>query len=440
MNESELLDLAHLRALTLVAGTGSATGAAHALYRSQSAISRSLQNLESVLGERLFERKPSGMLPTPSGQTVLLRSERVFAVLEELAQWSAAQRPGKRGPSDGALRGYLLNTRRLEIFVTLARHRHMPTAAHELGISQPAVSSAIRVLESGSGLRLFHRSARGILLTPEGEGFLLRTRRAMNELRHVRDDVAAFQGTIRGVVAVGALPLGRTRILPDAISRVTTQHPLVRVITDDSAYESLVLRLRAGDVDFILGALHGDDRASGLEEEHLLSEDMSVIARPDHPLARKRKLTVADLADVQWIAPRRGTSRHIFDSQFRRLKLKPPQPTVETADLAVIRRLLTRTDMVAVVSSEQFARECELGHLVPLDVVLPNSRRDVGLILRAGSRPSPAARALIDAIRLTSVDVARDVRSGTSSLAAGAVPVSAPADSPINLAMAPTEP
>ena len=53
--------------------------------------------------------------------------------------------------TDNALPAYLLNTRRLQLFSTLARHRHMPSAAQTLGISQPAVSSAIRIMESGAG-------------------------------------------------------------------------------------------------------------------------------------------------------------------------------------------------------------------------------------------------------------------------------------------------
>jgi molybdenum-dependent DNA-binding transcriptional regulator ModE len=150
-----------LRAFNLVAETGSATRAAAALHRAQSAVTRSVQELESALGERLFERKLSGMLITATGSAVLQRCRRILSELEELAQWSAAQQTRRRVASEGALRAYLLNTRRLQIFVSLARHRHMPTAAKAFGISQPAVSSAIRVLESGSGLLLFHIAARG---------------------------------------------------------------------------------------------------------------------------------------------------------------------------------------------------------------------------------------------------------------------------------------
>ena len=417
VSSKELLNLAQLRAFRLVADMGSATRAAAALFRAQSAVTRSVQELESALGEPLFDRGPSGMLPTPVGRAVLQRCERIFAELEELAQWCSTRQARRRPTAEGALPAYLLNTRRLQLFIALARHRHMPSAAKTFGISQPAVSTAIRVLESGSGLSLFHRSARGILLTTEGETFLLHVRRALNELRHVPDDIAALHGKIQGAVTVGALPLGRTLLLPKAIARRTTQHPGVRVVTDESAYEALVAGLRAGDIDFILGALRDNDASSGLKNERLMSEDMVVLVRRDHPLTRARDLTIMDLRDAQWIVPRSNApARALFEAQFKRMKVKPPMPTVETADLAVIRGLLLGTDMVAALSGQQLHYEVQSGQLTMLDVQLHNTRRDIGLTMRAAGTPSPAARALIDAIRLSVVDVTRTISIAANQL------------------------
>jgi LysR family transcriptional regulator of gallate degradation len=416
MDHRDLLNLAYLRAFRLVVQTGSATRAAAALFRAQSAVTRSLQELEAAVGETLLERRPSGMLPTPAGRAVLLRCERIFAELEELAQWCAARQSRRRTAAAGALPSFLLNTRRLQLFSALARHRHMPSAAQTLGLSQPAVSSAIRIMETGAGMQLFYRGPRGLLLTSEGETFVLHVRRALNELRHIPDDLAALRGTIQGYVTVGALPLGRTLILPGAIARVAAQFPGVRIVTDESSYETLVAGLRAGDIDFVLGALRQNDASSGLVNERLMSEDIVVIARSGHPLARVNGLSMKDLTAAQWIVPRsQAPARGMFEAQFRRAKLKPPMPTVETADLAVIRGLLLHTDMLAAVSAQQLHYEREAGQLALLDIAMHNTRRDIGLTLRAGGSPSPAARVTIDALRLTVDELGhvmrRDARS-----------------------------
>ena len=98
MDDKELLNLACLRAVREVAETGSASRAAAALFRAQSAITRAVQEIESALGEPLFDRKPTGMLPTPVGRTVLKRSERVFDELNALARWCAARQSRRRAP------------------------------------------------------------------------------------------------------------------------------------------------------------------------------------------------------------------------------------------------------------------------------------------------------------------------------------------------------
>ena len=415
MSTEVLLHLGDLRAFKVVADTGSVTCAATVLHRAQSVVTRSVKRLEMELNEKLFERKPSGMLLTATGSVVLQRCRRILLELEEAARWSAAGQTRRVGGAESALRAYLLNTRRLQIFVLLARHRHMATTAKAFHISQPAVSGAIRMLESGSGLLLFHRSHRGVVPTSEGETFLLHVRRALNELRHIPDDIAALHGNTKGAVTVGALPLGRTLILPIAIGRLSIQHPGVRVVTDESSYETLVSRVRAGDVDFILGALRPVDPASGLHNERLMSEDLVVLARHGHPLATKRFVTISELSDAQWILPRnQAPARGLFETQFRRNKVKPPMPTVETADLALIRGLLLNTDMLAALSAQQLHYERESGLLIILDVELHDTKRDIGFIVRAESSPSPAARALIDAIRLATVDVARITRNSGS--------------------------
>jgi LysR family transcriptional regulator of gallate degradation len=85
-------------------------------------------------------------------------------------------------------------------------------------------------------------------------------------------------------------------------------------------------------------------------------------------------------------------------------------PSVETADLAIIRGVLLQSDMLAAVSAQQLYYERESAQLVALDIAMQNTRRDIGLIVRAGGTPSPAARALIDAIRLAVDQVARTTR------------------------------
>jgi LysR family transcriptional regulator of gallate degradation len=74
------------------------------------------------------------------------------------------------------------------------------------------------------------------------------------------------------------------------------------------------------------------------------------------------------------------------------------------------------TDMLAAVSAQQLHYECESGQLVVMDIPLHNTRREIGLTMRAGGTPSPAARALIDAIRLTVDQLGHELRRASSNI------------------------
>ncbi|NCV70868.1 MAG: hypothetical protein EBW55_09245, partial [Betaproteobacteria bacterium] len=84
------------------------------------------------------------------------------------------------------------------------------------------------------------------------------------ELRHMQSDLSAIAGTLAGHVTIGALPLGRTLLLPDGIATAVKRHPNLRISTVESPYEALVHGLRNGDIDFILGALRSDGHGEGL--------------------------------------------------------------------------------------------------------------------------------------------------------------------------------
>lgn len=169
-----------------------------------------------------------------------------------------------------------------------------------------------------------------------------------------------------------------------------TAHPAIKVVTNESAFSTLITELRAGDVDLIVGALRHDSHVNDIDNRRLFSEELVLLARPQHPLVG-RALSAADLADTQWILPRENSpARHLLEHAFATLDIPAPKPVVESGDLAIVRGLLMDSDMVAAVSWHQLEYELKSGTLKPLSFTLPDTRRDIGITLRAGalhSRP-----------------------------------------------------
>lgn len=392
----EGINLMQIRAFCQVVAHGSVSKAADELFRTQSAITRAIHDLEETLAAPLFERHAGGMRLTDAGKCMLPRAERAMAELRLIPQL-LARLAGKSGRGE-AEPLWLFNVRRLQIFVTLCQTRHMQSVATQLGLSQPAVSAALKVLENGAQTVLLERSPHGMAPSLAGREIEPAIRRALNELRHIPADLAARKGILQGSVRIGALPLGRTRLLPQAIVRLTTRYPGVSVVTSESAWEILSAEMRSGDIDFIFGALRDSEAHKDISSETLFAEEMVLVARRDHPLTRQ-SFDWQRLRTARWVLPRSATpARRLLDSCFHAMGIPAPDAVVESGDLALIRGLLRDSDMLTAVSAHQLEVELAAGELIAL-ATLPDTRRAIGLSYRTGCLHSPAAEALLGFLR-----------------------------------------
>jgi len=396
----ETVSLHHLHVFAGVAAAGGVRRSSETLHRASSAIARSVAALEQTLGVALFERKGRGMLLTRAGEIVLERARHIEAALREVREEAVRlrTRPGVTVASLEALH----NERRLEVAALLAEVHHMPSVAASIGVSQSAVSQAISRLEDALGQPIFTRTARGMVPTDVGSRWVVRFERALADLRHIRADIAALQGVLVGAVTIGALPLGRTLLLPMAIADVHSRHPRLSFETLESPYEELTAGLLSGRIDFILGALRPHP-SQGLATEVLFADRIALIARAAHPLAGKKRLKLEQLAPYPWVLSRAASpSRQALDGVFASRGLALPQPLVETGDLALVRGLLLQGDMVTALSAHQLRHEIDAGWLRELDLPLRDTTRSIGITTRAGARLSPGADALIAALRQAS--------------------------------------
>jgi LysR family transcriptional regulator of gallate degradation len=404
------IGLRHLRVFLAVVDQGSVSQAAAALYRAQSAVSRSIRELEKEFGVPLFERRTQGMLPTRFGDALQHRARRVAAEFDAAGRDSERLPGAKARGAQAPTPAMQLNDRRLRAFVELADVHHMPTVAEKLGVSQPAISLAIRELETALGLVLFARTPKGMLPTAQGGALALRVKRAMAEIRHARADIARLCGRIEGTVTVGALPLGRTVLLPRAIARLLPAYPGLHVATVEGPFDTLAAALRSGDVDFILGALRHPGLATDFVGEALLADELAIVARADHPLCARRRVTWRELAGAQWVLPRKGApTRDLFESELARRDIASAEVPVETSDLAVLRGVLLESDLITAISPRQLHYELRQGMVARLALALPETSREIGITRRKGDQPSPGAALLMAQLR----ELAREFDRGT---------------------------
>lgn len=384
-----MASLRHLRIVLAVAETGSVTQAAARNHVSQPAVSSALRGIEAELGTGLFHRHPAGFALTPAGETVTLRIRRALALLD---------------PALADLAPRLTRTAtmaQLHALVAVAECESFSAAARRLAVAQPTVHRAVSLLEGEAGRPIFERSGRGIIPVRAARNLATAARLAFAELDQAEADVGALTGREVGRVVVGAMPLARSVLLGPAIALFRGGWKALPVRVVEGPYAELVLALRRGEVDMLVGALR--PAVPDLVQELLFEDEIAIIANPGHPLSGAA-IGPDALARFPWVVAPKGTpARDQFDAMFDAAGIAAPVSLVETGSMALLGDLVGRTDHLGFVSARQIAPEVESGRFSRLAFRPTGTLRPIGLTTRADWRPTRAQADMLDALRRASV-------------------------------------
>jgi len=192
----------------------------------------------------------------------------------------------------------------LRYVVAVARAGTFSRAAEHCHVSQPSLSQQILKLEDELGERLFERHRRETRLTACGELFLLRARRILEEVDAAVREAGDARELLRGTVTLGALPTIAPYLLPEAIAEFTQRFPGVQVEIHEDTTARLLREAAAWEIDFAVTSLPVQDGRLTVEE--LFSEDLLLALPPEHPLTKKKSLSLHDLAGQRLIVMKEG--------------------------------------------------------------------------------------------------------------------------------------
>lgn len=225
-----------------------------------------------------------------------------------------------------------VSMRQLRAFTTLASLKNFTRAAAASHLSQPAFSALIRALEDAVGVRLFDRDTRKVELTAEGRLFLDGATRLLRDFDATLGDLGEHAARRRGRVAIALLPALAAGWLPDVLAAFRAQHPGIELDVADALSEDCVERVRSGRADFALAAIRAG--APELRTEAFCRDRFHLVCRRDHPLARRRRVALADLAGEPFVHLARTSSvrQHIdaaaWPAQMHRVMEVDQLPTV----------------------------------------------------------------------------------------------------------------
>lgn len=384
-------NLRHLEAAAAIHAHGGITAAAAAVNLSQPALTQALNKLEARIGRRLFDRHPTGVLPTPAG-TIL--SQRVDRALSLLADAARDARRGARLPTMGPVARQIAMTQ-LRALVAVDRTGSYVAAATDIGVSQPALHNAVRELEAVLGVALLVREGRSVRTSVAAQRFLRPTRLALAELQAALDEIEALTASGAGRIVVGSMPLARAALLPVTVTKFARAFPKARMRIVDGPYPELLAGLGNGDIDFLIGALRDPSPAPDVVQTGLFDDHLFVVCRAGHPLAGGA--TTAEMARYPWAMASPGAPLHArWRAMFEAANEQPPPVALETGSVIAIRGLLLAGDWLTVLSADQFRIEEQAGLLTRIGGPISGSERRIGLTTRRDWQPTRLQQAFVD--------------------------------------------
>jgi LysR family transcriptional regulator of gallate degradation len=394
MNDVLTLNLRHLGAVAEIGRVGSLSAAAQQVNLSQPALAQALGKVERLLGARLFERQPGGMIPTVAGHILIIRIERALRYLVHGVR--LARRSARLVSADHIERRVTMSQLRALIAVESTGSYAM--AAGQIGLSQPAVHRAVRDFQQFLGTELFVRAGRSIRSTDIASRFMRFARLMLAELRAGLDEICALTSGNGGRIEIGTLPMARAVFLPDLLTSFMAANPTATVRVIEAPYGELLNALRQGDIDLIIGgALREPPPSNDIVQEILFDDEQVVVGNARHPLRRRKNLSSADLLHFPWIIPSSGVPmRTNWERMFRDSGIEPPEVRIECGSMLIARGLMLKGNWLTLMSRDQIRLECDAGMLAEIDAPGEVLRRRIVLTRRHDWRPTALQAQLVD--------------------------------------------
>ncbi|MBS0294129.1 MAG: LysR family transcriptional regulator [Proteobacteria bacterium] len=293
-----------------------------------------------------------------------------------------------------------LKLRHLQMLVALDQFRHLGRAAEFLALTQPAVSKTLAEIESMFGLPLFERSTRGTEPTAAGASVVRFARSVLAGYERTRDEIAAEASGASGRASVGAMVSATPVLLAQAVERLKACSRRATVLIEEGDLAHLLPKLRLGELDLFLGRLEPAYAAPDLQTEPLYEDPMAAVVRPGHPLARRRTVKWADLAEQPCVLPPPWASLRVkLEQQFFAHDLHPPVDIVESASFLSQLSFMHQRGAVAFMARTVARHFAQHGILEQLGLAVRIELPPVGLITLRGQRLTPVTALLVECLR-----------------------------------------
>jgi DNA-binding transcriptional LysR family regulator len=283
-----------------------------------------------------------------------------------------------------------LTLRQFRVFEAVARHLSFSRAAEELHLSQPAVSMQVRGIEVILGLPLTEQLGKKIFLTEAGHEVLHASQAITARLDDLQANLAQLRGMESGRLNI-AVTSTVNAVATDILARFRSRHPGVSIHLDVSNRAEVLDLLASNRTDLaIMGQVPEN---LGLKATRFMDNPLVVIAPPDYPLARRKSVSVEDLAAESFLVREAGSGTRGAMERFFAARGLEIRSSMEMSSNEAVKQAVQAGLGLGILSLQTLEMELALKRLAVLKVEGFPIMRHWYVVHRADKRLSPAAQA-----------------------------------------------
>jgi len=275
-----------------------------------------------------------------------------------------------------------LSLRQLEYIVAVADTLGFHKAAAVCHVSQPTLSAQVQLLESVLDVRLFERDRRRVLVTPAGEDIVARARRVLLETEDLIAAATRAQTPFAGTLRVGVIPTLAPYLLPEVTPAITKRYPALALVFQEAKTADIVKSLGEGTLDAGVAALEAE--LGDLAHAEIARDDFVVALPKDHPLAKKKQLSLDELEAERVLLLDEG---HCFREQALSLcaKAEAEVASFRATSLATLAQMVSSGAGITLLPALAVPVENRRGQFEVRPFTKPVPRRTIVLVWRKSS-------------------------------------------------------
>lgn len=288
-----------------------------------------------------------------------------------------------------------LTLHQLEVFESVARHQSVTLAAHDLHMTQPAVSNILKQLEGYYTCKLFEKIGRKLSLTEFGEKLLDGCQDIKTILSNTETELELLKGGLTGTLRISLVSTAKY-FLPDLLGPFKQNNPNIHIKLTVDNRKNIIERLQHNADDFVI--MSNPPTTQPINSIKFI-DDQLVVAASQQFDKRKKSYNLNDLIEQPWIIRELGSgTRFAMEKIFKRFKLTP-NIEMEISDNEAVKQAIIANLGISIISKQSIKFEVKNKLIQILNVNHFPSSHPWYLVTHKNKKLSPIAEKFFDYVQ-----------------------------------------